>query len=591
MVSKVKKSNRKDRGKRLDRSKNEAKDSSSGSLTEDPRFSSLMKDPRFNKLSRKNVKVAIDDRFQGMLKNGKEFGLDKAPVDKFGRPKSTLPTAEEGSLGRYYKLDAEFASLSSASSSEDEADEKPEAKAKVDRARGIGVLADSSDDDASSETSLDEGNAEDRLAEAIEDDEDDVWDLHNQDVPTGDMTHRVAAVNMDWDHIKAIDIYKVFENFIPAGGKLLSVKIYRSEFGKERMERELVEGPAKEAFTKFNKNKKSSLIVEEAEEDDIDQTALRRYELERLRYYYAIAVFDSVATARAVYTACDRSEFETSSNFFDLRFVPDGEEFSDSDVAMVADCSPVTYNANSFQTLAMQHSKINLTWDSDEPERVKLMQRKIKPEDLKEMDYKAYVASDSESASDEDHLENSKKYLERDREYLNSDGSEESPEQIREKYRALLKDSMVEPKGNRASQVTKNSDEERDLEVTFASGLADGEAAVSESESGVSDNEKEASEELLELLLDTNGEQDFDMKRVLKIEKAQGKNNKYAKRKLRKLGLEGAKDDFELDTEDKRFTELYSDHNYAVDPTNPNFKKTRNMKKILATRSKRQRGV
>jgi hypothetical protein len=42
---------------------------------------------------------------------------------------------------------------------------------------------------------------------------------------------------MDWDHIKAKDLWKVFEPFVPKGGVLQSVAIYKSQFGKERLER------------------------------------------------------------------------------------------------------------------------------------------------------------------------------------------------------------------------------------------------------------------------------------------------------------------------------------------------------------------
>ena len=55
----------------------------------------------------------------------------------------------------------------------------------------------------------------------------------------------------------------------------------------------------------------------------------RRYEMQRLRYYYAIAVFDSAATAQAVYQELDGMEIHHSSTFFDLRFVPDSMEFAD----------------------------------------------------------------------------------------------------------------------------------------------------------------------------------------------------------------------------------------------------------------------
>lgn len=359
----------------------------------DARFKKVHSDPRFIKPKKDAHKVVIDERFAHMLKS-EEFG-SLGGVDKKGRiQKSTVAK----DLQRFYKLEDE--------QSEEEI---------IDYARGGGLSDSSDEEEPEMEIEEDEGPWKDEV------------------IPTGEETNRFACVNLDWDHVKAKDLYKIFDAFKPQKGVIKQVSIYPSEFGKERMALEAVQGPPSSVFGDSNSKAESSLgTIQEDEGKDFNMVALRKYQVERLKYYYAVAEFDSVETARAIFKACDGTEFESSSNFFDLRYIPDGMEFDDEprDFATQA---PMVYEPADFVTQALQHSNVKLTWDAEDPDRVKTTKRKFTKQDIKDMDFKAFLASDSEEEVDED---------------------------LKSKYKALVAGS-------------EDEDEGEDMEITFAPGLSE----------------------------------------------------------------------------------------------------------------------
>ena len=55
--------------------------------------------------------------------------------------------------------------------------------------------------------------------------------------------YRIAIVDLDWDHVKAVDIYAVLRSFLPHGGELKRVTVYPSDYGIERMAEEEAKGP------------------------------------------------------------------------------------------------------------------------------------------------------------------------------------------------------------------------------------------------------------------------------------------------------------------------------------------------------------
>jgi hypothetical protein len=241
-------------------------------------------------------------------------------------------------------------------------------------------------------------------------------------VPTGDISARLAAVNMDWDNIRASDIMAVANSFVPADGRILNVVIYPSEFGMERLQREEIEGPPRAIFASTaNKNEISTTTLEPAsdseeedagktKEDDLQQSgngeefdskALRSYQLDRLRYYYAVITCSSENVAKSIYDNLDGREYLTSANFFDLRFVPDGTDF-DQDPHDSCSKLPDGYKPNEFTTDALTHSKVKLTWDAEDTTRKEVQKRAFSRKEIDENELKAYLGSDSSSSEDEE---------------------------------------------------------------------------------------------------------------------------------------------------------------------------------------------
>ncbi|ELT94110.1 hypothetical protein CAPTEDRAFT_26295, partial [Capitella teleta] len=242
-------------------------------MKKDERFSHVAKDPRFHKMARNYRKVKIDKRFEGMMKDD-QFKV-KYTVDPRGRP---INATSNENLRRFYDLSSgeedsdeedddqeeeeemegeegnkdedeeseeeEFISkeelrkkkkkkqeMQSSDEEEEEKDEEEENDSSVDYARGQGNIESSTEEEFSDE---DSGGEE----------LDHRWNEVDQTAVIGvDSTHRLAICNMNWDRMKAVDLFVLLASFVPSGGVLKVVSIYPSEFGRERMAEEEALGP------------------------------------------------------------------------------------------------------------------------------------------------------------------------------------------------------------------------------------------------------------------------------------------------------------------------------------------------------------
>lgn len=612
-------------------------------ITQDERFKSVHNDPRFKMPKLKNLRVKVDDRFsKDELKKLNAGALGKkVKIDRYGRKIKK----ESDDLSKFYEHeeDSKEEQSSDDSSEGEESDDDLQALTEklqqeeqfLDRARGEGLVS-SSEDEESSLSSSDSDSDEENEG-VVEDEEESDIEIEETKPEDTEPTCAFAVVNMDWDNIRAVDLMATFVSFVPKGGAIKSVTIYPSEFGKERMQKEEIEGPPRELFKSKKKREVDSdsedidsdvdvndadnlakitrkLYEEDDGKEDYDSKALRRYQLQRLRYYYAVVKCDSVETARLIYQNCDGTEYESTANIFDLRYVPDDMEFDDDEAKDTCSKIPSSYRPDStFVTDALQHSKVKLTWDETPKERLTLSSRPLSQKEIEENDFKAYLASDSDESEVEKDSSIKDKYQSLLGNTLTKFGKEENDDDVdmeitfdpglndklgnnaeeEDKEETTIEAYRRKEKERRQKRLAKFKESKQTEEVANSQeGSADKSSKNrknSKKGKSMPDMDEKSKAELELILMDNqegNNNEHFSMKEVIKSEK--DKKNKKNK-KGKKIDQEMVQDGFVANLDDPRFKEVFESHDYAIDPTNSEFKKTETMKKILKERSARNK--
>ncbi|XP_037327819.2 ESF1 homolog [Pungitius pungitius] len=363
--------------------------------------------------------------------------------------------------------DEEEVGVASGSDSEEESglDSEEESDSEPDLARGKGNVETSSDED-------DEDEVKAILKKEEEEIEHD-WGELAKDAPRSDeVSARLAVCNVEWDRIKAKDLLALVNSFVPKGGAVLSVKVYPSEFGKERLKAEETQGPME-----------LRPLPEDSEDDNEEERGhrekMRNYQFKRLKYFYAVVECDSTATAAKIYEECDGYEYESSCSVLDLRFIPEGETFDEEPRDVATDVNLSAYTPKLFTSAANATSKVQLTWDETDNDRVTALNRKFNKDELLAMDFNAYLASSSEEEEEEEgggfefgdpQSEDGAPSAETEEPIQTSGGAEKkkkkksrSEEQI-SKYRELLK-------GIQAKEKKLQEDKDMGMEVTWVPGL------------------------------------------------------------------------------------------------------------------------
>ncbi|GBN23154.1 ESF1, partial [Araneus ventricosus] len=451
-----------------------------------------------------------------------------------------------------------------------------------------------------SDDSEDSDSASDIFADRDEFDHN--WEeWHEQAPDTDKIFKRFAVCNMDWDRIRADDLFTVFNSFKSAGGTINSVKIYPSEFGLKRMEAERLNGPPELVEETLEPEAEEKLDKKRAK---FHREKLREYQLKRLQYYYAVVECDSPETADHLYVELNGKEFESSSVRFDLRFVPDDTTFDHEPVSEAYKIpDPSEYRPRYFVSTALGQAKVDLTWDETDPQRQEVLERAFKEPGNIEKDLKDYLASSSgESEEEQVHDPEDKKMKLNDRiskykellQSLEEKGKEEEEKydmeiswqpDLKEKTEKLVKQKLEEPK-NPFDEMIKKKKEERKLKKQKKNAAnKDEEGSNSESDEDYSDastDEKPVRKEnkkLDELYLISDSKKALDQ--------TQEKSSKKKKKKNKQQKSEPEKtQDFKF-VEDERFSAIYTSPEFNLDPSDPHFKKTDGNLAIIQEKQRR----
>jgi NUC153 domain len=456
-------------------------------ILQDKRFKKIYSDPRFRKLALKERKIQLDDRFKAM----------------FTQPEFQLPVP--------LKVDERGVEIKSV--------QNP--LAHVYNTENIECI------DSEGNFKWEVPNSSESEEEVVMENTPDIYVEPNP--PLGQETSRIAVMNCDWSIIKASDLLCIFKSIAPG---VLKTSIYPSEFGKSRLDIESRSGP------KLEKN----------ENEETDELALRKYELELLKYYYAVVECDSTETATKIYDECDGLEIERTSNILDLRFIPESLQFPYPPTEVATEV-PKNYKMLEFYTKSLQQSRVTLSWDETPKDRANAIRNAFNSEDIDDEEISKYVAT---------------------------------PSPVREH-----EEIHYNPRAGKVSQFNLMKDKDVDIEIKFHSAFDNLGKEITDHS-----HDKTAWEKHLDQK--AKKKKESREKRKLKskdLEKTQGYDKKSIENLKILVDSKGDIPEFSADPDDTRFKQLYTDSSYGIDPTSNQFKVDKDGNKLLLNYQIRKRKI
>ena len=500
------------------------------------RFDKINNDPKFKPIPKKIHKVELNDnRFNSMFSNKDFYSTSK--VDKYGKKRNKKE--EKNYMDEYY--------IRNEKNKEKKKEEEESAKEEEEE---------ESDTSEEFQEFLDNMNKENM--EALKEEE------NEENIPMGKETSRIAIQNIDWTNIHALDLFVLLNSFCKGNQKVLKVEIYPSEYGMKEMAKENKEGPDKEIFNseaivKTGNDKEEEAEEEEEEEIDssnegFDPIELRKYELKKLKYYYAVVYCDSAETANLLYTECDGLEIERTQSFMDMRFIPDDLKEFPYPPKEVCDHMPANkeYVQEFKPNSALQDTKVKLTWDQGDPKREDLLYRAFHKEGFNEDDInELLVSSDSEEDSN----------------VINELVGNENEDEDNKMELNLLKKKRKMPKFKDGETI----------EIKFNKGFEGINPKVMNENENKKENKskwEQFKEQKRNKRKEKKREEREKKKRIKESRKGEYNEEKANKNELDLLVDEQNKNKgkFKYNSKDERF-QTNNNTDFAIDPTNKNYKK------------------
>lgn len=532
------------------------------------------------------------------------------------------------------------------------------------------------------------------------DDDKDIYNNEKKNIKmTFEVTNRFAVLGCDWDNISSTDVFYLFEsyyNFEKEKKKKFDYKnskavkrvtIYTSKYGEQKLKYEEEHGPLmnfdllkkrnpnKDAIYRENdffdyledtevnkklvKSKKNKKEVKKSKDNEkVENTEnildlyketdteeenekIRLYQIQRSRYYFALVECYSKEIVEFLYEELNDMDADFCINYLDLRIIDDNCSLDDYRIKESCEKIPLNYKFYYCVTSPLKHTCAKALWDEN-PKRRRMLSTKFSEEELRELDWKEYLASSSDDEEENNEMEqkgkkksvkkstNSKmskiqKYrnlllgdiLEEDTPIGEEEGSEYTSKQeelmgkehvfntfiddkgisetssihendIEESLEETIKDKKMKSKKNKKEEDVIDSDENKDNEVNdvFKNILTPKETPKEKKSSWENylDKVKTKKKMKKKAYLEEMKKKDDEIKSIIskKTQKSKKEKELNKSKKDKKQEMEDYKALLNDDNlVDERFVDLYKNKDFNLDITNPQFKRTKFNEQIL----------